>query len=67
MAAETVRLQRLFDEAGLPLLILKGASLAMLAYGNLGMRSAKDIDLLIRPEITRASGRAPKNVWLPPF
>lgn len=51
MAVETVRLQRLFDEAGLSLLILKGASLAMLAYGNLGMRSAKDIDLLIRPEL----------------
>ena len=50
MAAEAVRLQRLFDDAGLPLLFLKGASLAMLAYGNLGLRSAKDIDLLVPPE-----------------
>ena len=51
MAAEAIRLQRLFDDAGLPLLFLKGASLAMLAYGNLGLRSAKDIDLLVSPEI----------------
>ena len=28
MAAEAVRLQRLFDDAGLPLLFLKGASLS---------------------------------------
>ena len=50
MAAEAVRLQRLFDDAGLPVLFLKGASLAVLAYGNLGLRSAKDIDLLVSPE-----------------
>ena len=51
MAAEAIRLQRLFDDAGLPLLFLKGASLAMLAYGNLGLRSAKDVDLLVSPEL----------------
>ena len=50
MAAEAVRLQRLFDDAGLPVLFLKGASLAAVAYGNLGLRSAKDIDLLVSPE-----------------
>jgi hypothetical protein len=51
MAAEAVRLQRLFDEAGLAVLFLKGASLAVLAYGNLGLRGAKDIDLLVSPEM----------------
>jgi hypothetical protein len=50
MAAEAIRLQRLFDDAGLPALFLKGASLAVLAYGNLGLRDAKDIDLLVSPE-----------------
>ena len=50
MAAEAVRLQRLFDDAGLPVLFLKGASLAVLAYGNLGLRGGKDIDLLVSPE-----------------
>jgi hypothetical protein len=49
MAAEAVRLQRLFDEAALPAMFLKGASLAALAYGNLGLRESKDIDVLIPP------------------
>lgn len=47
LAAEAARLQRSFDEAGLPLLFVKGTSLALLAYGKLGLRSAKDIDLLV--------------------
>jgi hypothetical protein len=51
MAAEAARLQRLFDDAGLSVLFLKGASLALLAFGDVGLRSAKDIDLLISPEI----------------
>lgn len=50
MAAENVRLQRPFDKARLPVLFLKGASLAVLAYGNLGLRESKDIDLLVSPE-----------------
>jgi hypothetical protein len=51
MAAAAVRLQRLFDDAGVPVLFLKGASLAMLAYGNLGLRCSKDLDLLVSPEM----------------
>src|SRR5262245_61022706 len=51
MAAEAARLQRLFDDAGLTVLFLKGTSLALLAYGDLGLRSSKDIDLLISPEV----------------
>ncbi len=47
MAAEAARLQRLFDDAGLEILFLKGASLSVLAYGNLGLRESKDIDLLV--------------------
>jgi hypothetical protein len=47
LAAEGVRLQRILDEADLPVLFLKGTSLALLAYGDVGMRSAKDIDLLV--------------------
>jgi hypothetical protein len=46
-AVEAVRLQRLFDEANLPVLFLKGASLAVLAFGNLSLRTSKDIDLLV--------------------
>jgi Uncharacterised nucleotidyltransferase len=40
LAAEGLRLQRLFDEANLPVVFIKGAPLAMLAYGNLGLRQS---------------------------
>jgi hypothetical protein len=47
MAAETVRLRRLFDQSNLPVLFIKGASLAVLAFSNLGLRTSKDIDLVV--------------------
>jgi hypothetical protein len=47
MAAEAVRLQRLYDEARLPVLFVKGASLAVLAFGTLSLSSGQDIDLLV--------------------
>jgi Uncharacterised nucleotidyltransferase len=47
LAAESVRLQRLFAQADLPVVFFKGASLAMLAYGNVGLRQSQDIDLLV--------------------
>lgn len=50
MAAETLRLQTAFDEADLPAIILKGASLAALAYGTLAIKESWDIDLLVARE-----------------
>lgn len=47
LAAEAANLQKLFSAADLPVLSIKGTSLALLAYGNLGLRGAKDIDLLV--------------------
>jgi hypothetical protein len=55
LAAETVRVQRLFVEANLPVLFLKGTSLAILAYGNLGLRESKDIDLFVPAESLSAA------------
>src|SRR3954447_9737134 len=49
-AAEAARLQSLFDEESLPVLFVKGASLAILAYGNLGLRESKDLDLVVPSE-----------------
>jgi len=46
MARETLRLQQAFDSAAIPAIFTKGASLAVLAYGNLGIKQAWDIDLL---------------------
>jgi hypothetical protein len=45
--AETIRLQRSFDQAGLRCAFLKGSTLASLAYGNRAIRHAKDIDLIV--------------------
>ncbi|MFV0644563.1 MAG: nucleotidyltransferase family protein [Sphingomonadaceae bacterium] len=39
-----------FDKAGIPLLVLKGLVLSQRAYGILGQRVNRDIDILIHPE-----------------
>ena len=45
--AEAIRLQRLFEQAGLACAFLKGATVAKLAYDDLGIRHAKDIDMVV--------------------
>jgi hypothetical protein len=55
MAAEALKLQRLFDEANLPVLFIKGTSLAVLAFGNLGLSGGDDIDLLLPKEAIPAA------------
>src|SRR5262245_62935592 len=55
MAAECLRLQDMFGQAGVPILFLKGAPLAKFAFGNLGLRSSQDIDLLVSPEVLPAA------------
>ncbi|MEP9375229.1 nucleotidyltransferase family protein [Aquabacter sp. CN5-332] len=57
MAGETLRLHRLFDAAGLPILMIKGVTLACLAYGDLGLKQSRDIDLLTTPEHASAARR----------
>jgi hypothetical protein len=52
LAAEAVRLQKLLDAERLPALSIKGAALAELAYGSLGLKSARDVDLLVSPADT---------------
>jgi hypothetical protein len=55
LALEGVRLQRLFADRDLPVVFIKGVSLAMLAYGNLGLRHGRDLDLVVHPESTLAA------------
>jgi Uncharacterised nucleotidyltransferase len=50
MARESLRVHRLFHDADLPVLFVKGAALAILAFGDLGLRSGQDIDLLVNQE-----------------
>ena len=55
IAREALRMQHLFDDADLPVMFVKGAALAVLAFGNLGLRSGQDIDLLVPYETLPAA------------
>ena len=44
------RLRRLFDDAGIRLLVLKGVVLSAQLYGDPGLRVLRDIDLLVDPD-----------------
>lgn len=50
-AAEMRRLQRLFADEAIPLVFLKGVSLGLLAYGSLGLKHGKDIDIFVPPAL----------------
>jgi hypothetical protein len=57
-AAESARLRRDFDAAGIPLLFIKGLTLGRLAYGAPQLKMSWDIDLLIdRPRLAEAAAR----------
>jgi len=49
VARDLVAIVRALDAAGVRVLLLKGLALAHGVYGNLGLRSAGDIDLLVAP------------------
>jgi hypothetical protein len=49
LAAESMRLQALFTAAGIPSLVIKGATVAQLAYATQALKQGRDIDLLVRP------------------
>jgi hypothetical protein len=55
MAIEALRLQRLFDAAELPVLFVKGASLAVLAFNTVSLSASQDIDLLVPVETLPAA------------
>ena len=48
-AALQGKLAKRFAAASVPLIVLKGTPLCMLAYGNLRLRHSRDVDLLIAP------------------
>jgi hypothetical protein len=55
IAAEVLRLQRRFEEAGVPIIFVKGVSLSLLAYGDLSLKHSIDIDVLIAPAWVEAA------------
>jgi hypothetical protein len=47
LTGELLQLQQLFQREGIPVLPVKGPTLAMAAYGNLALRQFVDLDLLV--------------------
>lgn len=50
MAAELLKLLRLFNSSGIAAIPFKGPVLAVQAYGDLGLRQFADLDILVRRE-----------------
>jgi hypothetical protein len=57
MAAEGLKLQRLFAEADTPVVFMKGVTLAMVAYGDLGLRHSRDFDIVVHRKSIPAANR----------
>ena len=53
LAQETLRLQQVFDNERIPVVVLKGAAVAQIAYGTLALKQSLDVDLLIPPDRAR--------------
>lgn len=49
-ASECIRLQYEFAHESIPMLVIKGAPLAALAYNSVAMKESRDIDILVDPE-----------------
>ncbi len=54
MVAEMARVTAAFGEAGIPLLVFKGAVLAQELYGRAGARAFSDVDLIVDPSDAEA-------------
>jgi hypothetical protein len=55
LAAETVRITRKLQTAGIPAACIKGASLSTLTFGDIALRHSRDIDLLVQPSDATAA------------
>ena len=53
LTAELVRLIKLFEQDGIAVMALKGPALALQVYGDLGLRHAGDLDLLVHPDYVK--------------
>lgn len=50
LAGRQLSLCKLFEENGIPIAIFKGSVLSQMAYSEIALRAAGDIDVLIRPQ-----------------
>jgi hypothetical protein len=61
-----------FSGYGMPVIVLKGASIAELVYGNIALRPMYDLDVLVQPQnldladrLVRELGYVPDESWRP--
>lgn len=50
LISESARLRDIFDRVGIPILFVKGATLAKIAFDDVAIKSAIDNDILVRPD-----------------
>ena len=55
LTQKIAEIARIFDENNIPMLTVKGPAFAKVVYGNVGLRSSVDLDILVKKEdITKA-------------
>ena len=58
LMAELIRIARRFDREGIRVISLKGPALGLALYGDLSLRTSKDLDLLVSPGDVDAAEQA---------
>lgn len=66
VAAECGALRHRFDAVAIPILFVKGISLAQLAYGNILVKSGWDIDILVPPAAAPEAAVVLRNLGYEP-
>src|SRR5947209_5804084 len=64
LACELVRIARLFESAGVPLMAYKGPALAVSAYGDLSLRRFVDLDIVVRARDVMRAGELLRSLGL---
>jgi hypothetical protein len=67
MTAELVRLVQVMDENGLRPVVLKGAPLAAMVYGDGALRPSRDLDILVWPNEVEQAAELIKGLGYRPF
>ena len=67
-ARESLRVTGILQTAGVPVIVLKGPALAVVAYGELRLRQFSDVDILVRPaDLSKAAALLSMDGYRPIF
>ncbi len=61
------RILKAFQEAGIEVIVLKGAALAQTVYEDIGLRPMNDLDLLVRPKSLRKAVKVLQGLGFAPL